>query len=99
TDGGCTVCKTSAVFDPQVGQISLTLPEGNVPPIQSAVVITRSGVQMYHYEVSQDALRSLVLTGRVDWYLPPGAPKPTSVVVSFHLDHEPGGATHDVKAL
>jgi hypothetical protein len=98
--GGCTVCHIQAAFDPAVGQVSITLPQGEAPAIQSAAVITRSGDQMQHYDVDTTALRSLLLNGRVDWYLPATTPKPTSVVVTFRLEGEADDApTHDVTAL
>jgi hypothetical protein len=97
---GCTVCRIHATFDPTVGQISITLPRGDVPAIRSAAVITRSGTEMRHYDVDVAALRSLLLTGRVDWYVPAASSKPTSVVVTFRLEGEADDApAHDVKAL
>ena len=101
TDGGCSVCGIRGAFDARMGQIALTLPDGPVPAVVDATVVATSGGETHRYQVSRDAVRSLLVTGRVEWYLPPGSPPPTQLAVSFGSEGADGaeGATHELTIL
>jgi hypothetical protein len=97
TGHGCAICVAVVSYDEAGKQIGIDLPGDAPPPAGLEVMVLDE--HRRRYAPCADAVRALVDTRRARWCLPPSAPPPAAITVSFGFEWKGAMVSEERRAL